>query len=173
MIAQISNILNLVYVIICPALIYRIYKRFINNYIPHGHIANPSHYILMILAVLSLYTSNFLTYGPLVVKNIGLIETCFYIGFVLSVVPILTSLLIIGIPCGYLDTKADFIGNGMNEEHIKDVIQKYLQYHEIVSPYLFFVFTGYTLQLIINMHTLTMSSGSCGTLSQVKHRIVI
>ena len=127
----------------------------------------------MILAVLSLYTSNFLTYGPLVVKNVGLIETCFYIGFVLSVVPILTSLLIIGIPCGYLDTKADFIGNGVDEEQIKDVIEKYLQYHEIVSPYLFFVFTGYTLQLIINMHTLTMSSGSCGTSSEVKQRIII
>ena len=173
MISHISNILNYVYVIICPALIYRIHKRFITNNIEPGQIANPSHYILMILAVLSLYTSNFLTYGPLVIKNVGLIETCFYIGFVLSVVPILTSLLIIGIPCGYLDTKADFIGNGVDEEQIKDVIEKYLQYHEIVSPYLFFVFTGYTLQLIINMHTLTMSSGSCGTSLQVKHRIVI
>ena len=163
--------MNYVYVIICPALIYRIHKRFITNNIEPGQIANPSHYILMILAVLSLYTSNFLTYGPLVVKNIGLIETCFYIGFVLSVVPILTSLLIIGIPCGYLDTKADSNDDGINEEEqVKDVIEKYLQYHEIVSPYLFFVYTGYTLQLIFNMHTLTVNFGSCSALSKVSKK---
>ena len=78
--------------------------------------------------------------------------------------------MIIGIPCGYLDTKADFIGNGIDEEQIEDVIEKYLQYHEIVSPYLFFVFTGYTLQLIINMHTLTVNFGSCSALSKVSKK---
>ena len=125
----------------------------------------------MILAVLSLYTSNFLYFGPLVIKNEGPIEACFYIGFILSIVPILTSLLIIGIPCGYLDTKADGIDDGINEEEqVKDVIEKYLQYHEIVSPYLFFVYTGYTLQLIFNMHTLTVNFGSCSALSKVSKK---
>ena len=160
--------MNYVYVIICPALIYRIHKRFITNNIEPGQIANPSHYILMILAVLSLYTSNFLYFGPLVIKDEGPIEACFYIGFILSIVPILTSLLIIGIPCGYLDTKAEDIDDGINEEgQVKDVIEEYLQYHEIVSPYLFFVYTGYTLQLIFNMHTLTLNFGSCSALSKV------
>ena len=134
--------------------------------------ANPSHYILMILAVVSLYTSNFLMYGPFVLKNQGLIEICFYIGFILSIIPILTSFLIIGIPCGYLDTKADDIDNGMyEEEQVKDVIEKYLQYNEIVSPYLFFVFTGYTLQLILNMWTLTTLISACNTLQEVIRKI--
>jgi hypothetical protein len=84
------------------------------------------------------------------------------IGFLMTIPMVSLSLMIIGVPCGYINVLVDGLKDGFDEEEeMIHCIQKYKEYNRLLSSYLFVAYTGLAVKLTVSLYSLIYSVICC------------
>ena len=137
-------------------------QRFIKS-IEADMIPKPSHLILLLLLML-------VTIANMVLQAVSVmfiycpiyITILWAIGCLMTLPFIILSLLLIGVPCGYINILADGLNDGLvEEEEMIHCIQKYKEYSRLSSSYLFVSYTGLAVKLTVSLYSLLYSVICC------------
>lgn len=111
----------------------------------------PSNLIIMIVSILLQFASTWIEIGPSLMYLPAYINILFIIGFFLRIVPVCLNLMIIGVPCAYLDTlmRDLTIKVEIDEDKIEEIIHEYKKFQKLAGPYLFLIYSNFSCMLIV------------------------
>ena len=137
------------FVIISPWLIRSIYNNFVRC-IPKNAMPLTSHIFIMIVSILLQSASFWIYNGPSLMYLSAYIIILSVIGFFLSLLPVCLHLMIIGVPCAYLDTLVRDLTTKVeiDEDKIEHAVHEYKKFQKQAGPYLFLIYSTNSCILI-------------------------
>ena len=142
-------LLSTCFVIISPWLIRTIYNNFV-RFIPQITMPLPSNLIIMIVSILLQFASIWIEIGSSLMYLPAYINIIFVIGIILSILPVCLHLMIIGVPCAYLDTLVRDLNIKVetDEDAIENIVHEYKKFQKLAGPYLFLIYSNFSCILI-------------------------
>ena len=145
-------ILSCSFITISPWLIRIIYINFV-RFIPQKTMPLPSNLIIMSVSFLLQFASTWIGIGPSMMYSPlspAYINILCVIGFFLSILPVCLNLMIIGVPCAYLDilVRDLTINVEIDEDKIEEIIHEYKKFQKLAGTYLFLIFSAFSCTMI-------------------------
>jgi hypothetical protein len=146
----IKYLLSCCFVIISPWLIRILYNNIV-RYIPPKTMPLTSHVFIMIVSFLLQSVSVWIIIGPYLIDLPAYIDILFIFGFFLNILPVCLNLMIIGVPCAYLDTliRDLSIKVEIDEDVIEHIVHEYKKFQKLAGPYLFLIYSTLSCILIV------------------------
>ena len=137
------------FITISPWLIRIIYNNFV-RFIPQKTMPLPSNLIIMFFSFLLQFASTWIGIGPSMMYSPAYINILFVIGFFLGILSVCLNLMIIGVPCAYLDilVRDLTIKVEIDEDKIEEIIHEYKKFAKLAGTYLFLIFSTFSCKMI-------------------------
>ena len=147
--------------VVYPWMMRSINQRFINT-LDFNMIPNPSYLGLLLLTLVVFITNKVFDALVIVDNNPIQITILWSIGFLMTIPMVSLSLMIIGVPCGYINVLVDGLNDGfVEEEEMIHCIKKYKEYNRLSSSFLFVSYTGLAIKLTVSLYSLLYSVIGC------------
>ena len=156
--------------VISPWMIRNIYNGFVRS-IPEKSMPLPSNFILMIVIILLELTKYLGYYLPIMPNLAVYFDVSFFAGLLPSIILVCLNIMMIGVPCAYLDTlvkdtTTTIGGLGPEEDEIRKVVQYYRIFQTLSGPYLFLIYSCSSCLLINNFYVAGIQQ-VCSLIEQV------
>ena len=138
------------FIIISPWLIRIIYNNFVRC-IPQKNMPLTSHILIMIVFILLKFVSFCIPIGPFLISLPAYINILSIVGFFLNILPVCLHLMIIGVPCAYLDTLVRDLNIEfeIDEDEIENIVHEYKKFQKLAGSYLFLIYSCFSCMLIV------------------------
>ena len=168
----IKYLLTCCFIIISPWLIRIIYNNFVRC-IPQKTMPLTSHIFIMIISILLKFASIWIFIGPFLIDLPAYMNILFIVGFLLNILPVCLNLMIIGVPCAYLDTLVRDLNLEIeiDEDEIENIVHEFKKFQKLAGPYLFLIYSSFSCMLIVVFYNAAIIT-SCYPQQKVNTKVI-